>query len=1414
MFIAPTEDPRKVIPLPVDGVEIPAPLQHDSADTRSAWVKLLPLLMVAVIGAVIALWVMTGSRTIATMLFALPMLVMMGLMYVRGGAGGNNDAEIEQEVERYDLELRERRREVHDQGRALHELRTMCYPHPADLLSMVGGTAMWQADPDLNLHRAVPEDLGAGEDPYAHNHTGNPWLRARVGIGVAPLYPRLKSADVGVPELLERATMVRYQRAMATLSVVANLPIDVNLGEFPAYAVRGEDESARVELVRSMVMSLAFNHRPGDLEIGVVTEDPAAWEWMKWLPHTEDLNRVEPGAGPRLLTWRTLEDFAADHAQRPAAEGGRSAHTLLIVDTPESVVSWPPAMAGGVKGMTWLVVRYATDLVSMEESRILVDGAGRVSTVRDRDAAARDRVSAATAEAFAKAMQRYRPDGYGRAELTVARKDTRVMDFFEAVAIGDIETHDLPAVWRENAYTDEIRFPYGYRRNGEEILPELAYLNLYDENRGGGDGPHGAVAGRTGSGKSHFLKALVLGLVSRYGPEKVSLILADFKGGATFQGMSAWPHTVAVISNLEGATELVDRLGVVLEGELQRRQELFDEKQVVDIYAYRAEQQKHQGDPAWPPLPNLVVIIDEAGQFLEKNRHYLALLFSIGRIGRTMGLNLIMCSQKLDKTIMGDLLGQTAFRFCLPVKEDSTSRDLLGTDAAARMLTGDGRLGGKVLRSFPSDPVGSPAEVVAFNHEAPYVRRALSAQSRTGAAGPAAVSAVVVPFELISDREFTPAAGGEVIDAEVVTTKDTMFSVLRDRVAQFGNMKAVDLWKPSLREPVSLPTAAGGLLRETSGLRIRVGDIDDPYNNRRVAWLLDFSGAVPHQAIAGAAKSGRTTLLQTLVVSGALTHEPERLAFMLADFGAGKLGEVRESPNVAAYARPGDSDTVSRIIGEAARLIELRRDRMVSRGLSMVDAYLAEKAADPVPGDPYGYVIVAIDGIGGFLGDDASVRPENAKRLRPILDLGASVGVHLVYTADTVESGSAGNVPHASIVLGGGVQLPTPSVMSPLVPHDHRQKVQGWSSQPGRTVVLVQSELGVGRWLEARTMVPIPREIEPTGTLKGLDLFAVRDFGADVAELCARLREKFAGRAVTPVHAVPDLVDFDDIWDVFAPMVDPNRNPSQTLHPVGVRTDTYQLELLAQLDDPQQNLVVYGEKRSGRTNALRMVMASVMRQFTPDQASIIVIDPLRQLLGDRDGLLGSGFVAPAEFTEDDNGARVRIAPPGYVTEDSDIADVVAELAELMRSRMPSDETTGEQLMDRTYFSGREVYVFVDNINALLRGTASPFDGSSPESSVTALVERGQDLGVHFIVADDLRFADHVASSRFVGALRDKMRAPILQLSAPASAMSPVPGAHHLKPSSRRAGRGRLIIDADTYSEVQTPLVGVDALRRR
>lgn len=354
--------------------------------------------------------------------------------------------------------------------------------------------------------------------------------------------------------------------------------------------------------------------------------------------------------------------------------------------------------------------------------------------------------------------------------------------------------------------------------------------------------------------------------------------------------------------------------------------------------------------------------------------------------------------------------------------------------------------------------------------------------------------------------------------------------------------------------------------------------------------------------------------------------------------------------------------------------------------------------------------------------------------------------------------------------------------------------------------------------LQCRTAVPIFREIEEDGYVKGMKDFKIHDHGEEIRNLCLHLSAELAEQRVVRVLPADPVIDYEQVWSAFAPLSDKDRHPVNTIIPLGVRMDTLSL---APVPNFSQNLLVYSEKGAGKTNLLRSVMESVMRQFTPKDAIIIVIDPLRQHLGERDRLYARGFVKPAKFGEvERDGAMVRerIRPPGYVTSAEDIADTAEMLVKLMGSRRPTDDATAEQLSSRTFFTGPEVYVFVDNFANMSKGHSakSVFDEVRYGGvSISELLATGTDLGVHFIVSDSSSgFVGRVKSSEFLVALRENMMAPILQLASPPSSGDPIGQAYHLKPMRWRAGQGRIIVDADDYVMVQTARIDVDAVARR
>ena len=244
----------------------------------------------------------------------------------------------------------------------------------------------------------------------------------------------------------------------------------------------------------------------------------------------------------------------------------------------------------------------------------------------------------------------------------------------DLLGLGDVYHFDPNAAWRTRPARDRLRVPIGVGEGGTPIHLDIK------ESAQQGMGPHGLAIGATGSGKSEFLRTLVLGLAMTHSPEQLNMVLVDFKGGATFAGMSDMPHVSAVITNLAQELTLVDRMQDALSGEMVRRQELLrDAGNFASIRDYeRARTAGEQLDP----LPSLFIVVDEFSEMLSAKPEFIDLFVAIGRLGRSLGLHLLLASQRLEEGRLRGLESHLSYRVGLRTFSAGESRSVLGVPDA------------------------------------------------------------------------------------------------------------------------------------------------------------------------------------------------------------------------------------------------------------------------------------------------------------------------------------------------------------------------------------------------------------------------------------------------------------------------------------------------------------------------------------------------------------------------------------------------------------------------------------------------------------------------------------------------------------------------------------------------------------
>ncbi|MDT0343958.1 type VII secretion protein EccCa, partial [Streptomyces litchfieldiae] len=738
----------------------------------------------------------------------------------------------------------------------------------------------------------------------------------RVGTGPRYLARPLVAGESAPVEDLDPLCTVALKRFIEAYSVVPDLPVQVALRRFAAVSVTGgEDPEAARALFRAILAQAVTFHSPRDLRVVVCTRDidGPEWGWLKWLPHAHHPDELDH-VGPVRMTHPSLavleEWLGAELTRRTRFNRGAEPdpdlpHLLVVLDG--GLVTGAEALLepGGMQGVTVLDVDGRADALTethgvrleIRETTLAV----RAGDTRD-ELGTPDALTVAEAEALAVQLAQFRADSAttGDAEdLTTA-----VNTLPSLLGIQDPGRLDLDALWRTRPMRDRLRVPIGVSADGGLLELDIK------ESAQNGMGPHGLLVGATGSGKSELLRTLVLGMAATHSTNELNFVLVDFKGGATFAGMAELPHVAAVITNLEDDLTLVDRMKEALAGEMNRRQEVL--RDAGNLVSVRDYERARQRGGALPPLPSLFVVVDEFSELLAQKPDFADLFVQIGRLGRSLGLHLLLASQRLDEGRLRGLEAHLSYRIGLRTFSEAESRTAIGVPDANHLPSAPGhgylKTDTTTLKRFRAAYVSGPYR---------------TGDEATGAAlgGSADVRPFRAAYVPVPVDERAPEPEPEPVPDEFGDGEDLGTTVLGVMVGQMTGQgpQAHQVWLPPLDDPEPLDAlhaqrGDGPDRRGDSGrLTAVIGTVDRPFHQRRDPLRLNLAGAGGHVAVVGGPHGGKSTAVRSLIASLALRHTPDEVQFYCLDF-SGTLFPFAGLPHVGGVAGRLDAELVNRTV--------------------------------------------------------------------------------------------------------------------------------------------------------------------------------------------------------------------------------------------------------------------------------------------------------------------------------------------------------------------------------------------------------------------------------------------------------------------------------------------------------------------
>ncbi len=673
-------------------------------------------------------------------------------------------------------------------------------------------------------------------------------------------------------------------------TTVHDLPITVSLVAGSVLGVHG-DSASRHAVARSLVCQAALLHGPADLAVVVLTDPQRLhhWGWAARLPH----------AGSPSAPTVSISDEGAEDLISTLTEEHSDTWTIIVVDTPDALerpqiralLSSPPA------GSAILVLGERADRLPSQATTVIgVDslmGTLAVSAPLNSPEA-RARLATQRADVIAACVSRSTATEHPIV-LTGCSVDSATRITARLARLADAEERRADAslpdavtlgslIDSQNNGVDAILGRWSRSDRTKPVAPiavsELGTLSLDLAT----DGPHGLIAGTTGSGKSELLRSLVTSLAVHHPPTHITFVLIDYKGGAAFSTLARLPHVVGMVTDLDAG--LGQRALRCLEAELRYREHLLNDHGADDLNNYCGTQ----------PLPRLVVVIDEFATMAADLPDFITSLVGIAQRGRSLGVHLLLATQRPAGAVNDSIRANMNLRISLRVQSTADSADVLGVGDACQLS-----------RRFPGRALvrTGPSELLAVQ-TASSTLPPLRPQNRQ-----------TVP-RFIEEARPPHAADESSREATEPTDLERMVEWCIQASAARGDMTPRRPWPEPL--PTSLTVAD---LHHMDPDTVAATLYDLPDSQRQTAVCLDL--APDNVSFIGAARSRTDLAAAVTIATLCLTTSPAERHFYIVDFGSQALSALSKLPHVGAVITPGEPSRLHRLARHLTAVLEQRR---------------------------------------------------------------------------------------------------------------------------------------------------------------------------------------------------------------------------------------------------------------------------------------------------------------------------------------------------------------------------------------------------------------------------------------------------------------------------------------------------------